>query len=61
MHFVKGKGGRRIRNIAAAVEQNLRSFYLNDVHIRLVIAEEESRPVQKSLESANAAGIFRAG
>ena len=42
MYLVKGKSGARIKNIAAAVEQDLRSFYLNDVHIRLVIVAKKS-------------------
>lgn len=36
-----GKGGSRIKKIAADVEQNLRQFYLNDVHIRLILLDEE--------------------
>lgn len=37
-----GKGGSRIKKIAADIEQNLRQFYLNDVHIRLILLDEKT-------------------
>ena len=39
--FVMGKGGRRMKSIALAVEQDLRKFFLNDVRVKLVLIDEE--------------------
>lgn len=38
--MVLGKGGSTIRKIATEVEQSLRTCYLNDVRIKLVVQEK---------------------
>lgn len=37
--FIMGKGGGRMKNIALAVEQDLRKFFLNDVRVKLVLVD----------------------
>lgn len=40
--LILGAGGSRIRQIATDIEQSLRSFYLNDVRLKLVVQIDEN-------------------
>lgn len=47
-YFVVGEKGETIRKVAADAEQGLKQFYLNDVHIKLVVKKDSKFDSSKS-------------